>query len=240
MVRGIMQCIMILFLIFTAHVSWAQTGEASETKDTALYTGNFAYQIGPGDTLQINVWRHPDLNMQIRVRPDCKIAFPLIDEIYVLNMTTDQLKKELTQRLSKTIRDPQVTVNLLGFQSKKFFVMGEVNQPGVFPYEGQEHILDAISKAMGYKEETAAIKSIIVIKRGYENKPKAVRVNLLDLIRKGDLKQDIAIEPGDIVFVPRTFISNVNKFVDQFFTKTDPVLKYYLDIYDIKNPGVLR
>ena len=225
-----------------SNICLAQDNASNVKTDTNsyTYTGEFTYQIGPGDTIQINVWRHPDLEMKIKVRPDCKIAFPLIDEINVFNMSPETLKQELTTKLGKIIRDPEVTVNILGYQSKKFFVMGEVNQPGVFPFEGQERVLDALSKAGGYKEESAALKSVIVIKRGYDTKPKVIRVNILDLIKKGDSKQDILLEPGDIVFVSRTFISNLNKFIDQFFTKTDPVLKYYLDIYNIKNPGILK
>jgi polysaccharide export outer membrane protein len=202
-----------------------------------MYTGEFTYQIGPGDVIEIKVWRHPDLTMQVRVRPDCKIAFPIVNEVNVNNSTPEGLRKDLELKLSKTIRDPQVTVNIVEFQSKKVFVLGEVNRPGVYPFEGRERVIDALGKAMGYKEDTAALKSIMVIKSG---SAAATRINIYDFIHKGDVKQNVLLEPGDIVFVPQTFISNVNKFVDQFFTKTDPVLKYYLDIYNIRKPGVLQ
>ena len=153
-----MRCFLFLIFLGLSTICFAQPdnpGTLTTNKD--IYTGEFTYQIGPGDSIQINVWQHPDLNMQIRVRPDCKIAFPLIDEINVFNMTTEALKKELTVKLSRIIQDPEVTVNAVGFQSKKFFVLGEVNQPGVYPFEGRERVLDAISKAMGYKEESAAL-----------------------------------------------------------------------------------
>jgi polysaccharide export outer membrane protein len=232
--------ILCIFIFVLSNLCYAQVDNVKIDSGPEVYTGEFTYQIGPGDTIQIKVWRHPDLDMEVRVRPDCKIAFPLVNEIDVRNVTTETFKKELTDKLSRIIRDPEVTVNVVGFESKKIFVLGEVNQPGVYPFEGQERVLDALSKAMGYKEETAALKSIIIIKRGGAPRPRAVRVNILDLIKKGDIKQDVLLEPGDIIFVPRTFISNINKFIDQFFSKTDPVLKYYLDIYNIRNPGVLQ
>ena len=229
-------------ILILPNICFGQVNKSEEKINTQedAYTGEFAYQIGSGDTIQINVWRHPDLDLKVRVRPDGKIAFPLIDEINVQDKTPEALKKELTKRLSTTLRDPEVTINVIGFQSKKIFVLGEVNQPGVYPFEGQERVLDALSKAMGYKDESAALKSIIIIKNSYDAKPHAVRVNILDLIKKGNPKGNIMLEPGDIVFVPKTFISDLNKFIDQFFTKTDPALKYYLDIYNIRNPGILQ
>lgn len=203
------------------------------------YTGEFTYQIGPGDTIEISVWRHPDLNMKVMVRPDCRISFPLIDEVNVRDLTPEALKKELQNRLARVIRDPEVTVNVIGFESKKIFVLGEVNQPGVYPFEGRIRVLDALSKAGGYKDETAALKSVLVIRNGYSSKPQVIRVNILNLIKNGNPGGNILLAPDDIVFVSKTFISDVNKFIDQFFNKTDPVLKYYLDIYNIRKPGVL-
>lgn len=150
------------------------------------------------------------------------------------------MKKEIAQQINRIIRDPEVIVNVVGFESKKYFVLGEVYRPGVYPFEGKVRVIEAISRAAGYKEDTAALKSIIVIRRGYTTNPKAMRVNILNVIRKGDISQDIFLEPGDIVFVPKTFIANLNKFIDQFLTKTDPALQYYLDIYNIRQPGILN
>jgi len=213
--------------------------DSSGVFEPGVYTGNFAYVIGPGDTLEIKVWRHPDLENNAVVRPDGQISFPLIGDIYACDSTPAELKDKIASGLRKVINDPQVTVNVTGFQSKKIFVLGEVNRPGVYPFEGRVSVLDAISKAAGYKEDTAALKSIILIRRGYSLNPKALRVNIYDVIAKGDVKQDIFLEPADIVFVPKTFIANIDTFIDQFFTKTDPVLQYYLDIYDIRHgtPG---
>jgi polysaccharide export outer membrane protein len=228
--------------VFTGAVLAEESRLLKEIKSISeqdFYTGEFSYIIGPGDVLEINVWRHPDLTTQARVRPDGKIAFPLIDEVYVGNVTPEALKKEIATKLSTSIRDPRVTVNVLSFQSKKLFVLGEVNRPGVYPFEGRVSVLDALSKAGGYNGDTAALKSVIVIKRGNTVKPQAKRVNILDVITKGDVGQDIFLGASDIVFVPKTFISNLDSFIDRFITKTDPVLRYYLDIIDIdqRTPG---
>ncbi len=238
-----------MFIILTVAVfvftgaSLAEEGlSPKETEDTSEHdfcTGEFSYIIGPGDMLEISVWRHPDLTTQVRVRPDGKISFPLIDEVYVANLTPEALKKTLASRLDVSLQDPMVTVNVLSFQSKKIFVLGEVNKPGVYPFEGRVSVLDAISKAAGYNDDTAALRSVIVIKRGNTAKPEAKRVNIWDVITKGDVNQNLYLEASDIVFVPKTFISNLNSFIDRFISKTSPVLKYYLDIIDIdqRTPG---
>lgn len=231
-------------LIFSLAAIFISTGNLSAqdkavnsdldlSSDQEFYTGEFNYIIGPGDVLEVNVWRHPDLTTEIRVRPDGKISFPLIDEIYAGNLTPTALKKQITEKLSETIQDPRVNVNVISFKSKKIFVLGEVNKPGVYPFEGRVSVLDAVSKAAGYKEETAAVRSVIVIRRGNTPKPEVKRIDLWSIITKANVSQDIYLEASDIVFVPKSFISNLNTFIDKFLTKTDPVLKYYLDIIDI-------
>lgn len=210
---------------------------SAEAKPAPLYSGEFTYIIGVGDFLEITVWRHTDLNTKAVVRPDGKIAFPLIEELAVCNLTPSGLKDEIAKRLSKTIRDPQVTVNILGFESKKFFVLGEVKNPGVYPLEGKFDVLEGISRAGSYKDDTANLKSVILIRRAYAAKPEAKRLNIYEVIKNADFSQNIPLEAGDIIFVPKTFISEVNKFIDIFLTKTDPAIQYYLDIMDVKHGG---
>ncbi len=234
---------MLFFILafFLAGMIYATAGPGQnsipkvETGEGA-YTGNFTYIIGPGDVLDIKVWRHQDLDTRAIVRPDGNISFPLVADTYLCDLTIKDAEAKIKSGLSKVIKDPVVTINVSGFQSKKIFVLGEVNRPGVYPFEGRVSVLDALSRASGYKEDTASLKSILVVSRGYTSKPKAFRVNMYNVIVKGEIDQDIYLEPGDIVFVPKTFIANVDTFIDQFFTKTDPALKYYLDIYDVQHP----
>jgi len=233
--------IVVLSIIFLlANIIFALAEDAAFKNKDTLYSGDFTYLIGPGDILEVKVWRHPDLDTTMVVRPDGKISFPLIGSLSVCDLTTRTVEDRITVGLSKVINEPKVTVNVSGFQSKKIFVLGEVLRPGVYPFEGRVTVLDAISKASGYKEDTAALKSVMLIRKGYVAKPEVLRLNIYNVISKGDLKDNIYLEPQDIIFVPKTFIANVNTFIDQFFTKTDPVLQYYLDIYDIRSgtPGV--
>ena len=238
--KGIFFCIILLFL---ATIGWAETdNKAAISPDSAdvLYTGEFTYLIGPGDVLEIKVWRHPDLDIKATVRPDGKISFPTIGDISANNLTVSQFEGNISKGLTKLVNDPQTTVNVVGFFSKKIFILGEVNNPGLYPFEGQVSVVDAISRASGYKEKTAALQSVMVIRGGDKQKPRVLRLNIYDVIKKADFRQNIYLMPNDIVFVPKTFISNLDDFIEKFFSKTDPVLQYYLDVYNIRKPGILN
>lgn len=241
-VRYIVALSAIIFLTCLVGV-WAESGSSQplgqKAEDLVLYAGNFSYIIGPGDVLEIRVWRHPDLDNRSVVRPDGRISFPLIGDMPACDLTPEQLKDKIALGLSHIINDPRVTVNVTSFQSKKIFVLGEVYRPGVYPFEGRVNVLDAISRAQGYKEDTAVLKSVVIIRGGSTNKPQAIRVNLWNVINKADISQNILLEAGDIVFVPKSFIAKLDTFIEQFFTKTDPILQYYLDIYNIREPGIL-
>jgi polysaccharide export outer membrane protein len=227
-------CVIIALFIILVSV---ETGVSKDEKDS-FYEGDFTYIIGPGDVLQISVWRHPDLASTATVRPDGKISFLLTHDINAAGLTPNELKDALARALNKTVRDPRVAVNVIRFYSKKIFVLGEVERPGVYPYEGRMTVLEAVSRAGSYKE-TAVLKSIIIIRGAHTDTSQVGRLNLQDVLKGKDISDNILLEPGDIIFVPKSFIAKVDTFIDQFFTKTDPVLKYYLDLIDIdqRSPG---
>lgn len=203
------------------------------------HSDNFLYIIGPGDALEILVWRHPDLTAKVVVRPDGKFSYPFVGEVRALDLTVPQLSEILASGLAPIVNQPVVTVNLLALQSQKIFVLGEVNRPGVYPFEGRVTVVEALSKAAGYKTDSAALNSVMVIRKGAVHPSQGFRLNISNVIQKGDFSQDMYLLPGDIVFVPKTFIANVTTFINEFFTKTNPVVQYYLDVYNATNPGVL-
>lgn len=190
---------------------------------------DFSYIIGPGDVIKISVWRHPDLMNEITVQPDGKISFPIVHEVKAAGLTPAELENTLSNSLSRIIKDPDVAISVTYFGSQKIFVLGEVGRAGIYPFPGNITILDAISYAGGYLD-SAALDSIVLIRGGT-----AKRINLAKLLNKADFSQNVPLLSGDIIFVPKSFIAQIDKFVDLFFTKTDPVLKYYLDALDIRH-----
>jgi len=111
------------------------------------------------------------------------------------------------------LRKPEVSVIVTNFSSKSIFVLGAVKKPGVYPYNTKMTTLKAVSAA-GSWESHAYIKSVLVVKRFFTGEVEVSRVNLWNVVKDGKVREDIAVEPGDIVYVPRSFIGNVGTFLD--------------------------
>jgi polysaccharide export outer membrane protein len=171
------------------------------------------YKIQPGDELEISVWQHPELLRTVVVRPDGFISFPLAGDVRASGMTAEQLCKQVSLRLGRILRKPEVSVIVSGFGAESIFVLGAVNTPGLYPYRNNMTALGAISAADGWQPHSY-LKSVLVVKRGFSDEADVTRVNLWDVIKKGDMNKDIALEPGDIVYVPQSFIGNLGTFMD--------------------------
>lgn len=194
----------IIVAVLLAGLAWGR-GAAQEPADgaEASPTTDQDYVIGPGDTLNITVWRHPDLDTKTTVRPDGRISFPLVGDIRAVNVPMTELRDKIMLGLRPVIKDPRVTVNISGFDSKKISVLGEVLRPGVYAFDGRMSLLEAISQAGGYDRDSAYLNSVTVFRRWNGRKPQSLQVNLREVVDDGRLEKDIQLRPGDIVFVPR-------------------------------------
>ncbi len=173
------------------------------------------YIISDGDTLDISVWEWSNLKSEVIVRPDGKISFPLISDVQASGLTLTQLDQVITERLSEFIRSPEVLVVFKNAAGKKIVVLGEVLTPGAYKVTGSKYtVMEAIALAGGFTRD-AVLKSVIVIKGGTKN-PKPISLDLTKTLKKADLTQDITLESEDVVYVPRTVISDVSYFVSQF------------------------
>ena len=154
------------------------------------------FVLGPQDVVGIRVWREPELTGPYQIRPDGKIAMPLIGEIQAAGLTPDQLKTALTQALSEKIINPEVIVSVLSIQSKKYYITGEVGRSGAYPLYGPITVLEALSQAGGLRE--FADKKGIVIMRGRQR----LKFNYKDVVKGKKLEQNIYLEDGDHIIVP--------------------------------------
>lgn len=180
------------------------------------------YQIQIGDQLDIKFFYNPELNEQVTVRPDGRISLQLVNEIMTAGLTPAQLTNVLTEKYAHKLTKPEVTVIVRSFGAQKFYVDGEVTRPGMLPLVGFISVLQAISQAGGMKD-TARMNEVIVIRRGEANQPVAFQVNIKKVIDGSDMNQDIILKPFDIVFVPKSPIGNVNKWVDLYIRKNIPI-----------------
>ena len=159
-----------------------------------------SYHIGPGDVLEISVWKDPDLSRKVVVPPDGVIAFPLIEAINVANLTAADLKKIVTQRLSEYVPEATVTVMLLEINSLRAYVIGKVNNPGEFPIDMETNVMQILAKAGGLNP-FASKGNITILRRG-NNKIIKIPFDYGDVEKGKNLEQNIILQPGDVVVVP--------------------------------------
>jgi polysaccharide export outer membrane protein len=167
--------------------------------------GDYSYVIGAGDTLNIIVWRNPELSMSVPVRPDGKISAPLVDEMLVQGKTSVEIAREVEKALSKYVRDPVVTVVVTGFVgpfSEQIRVVGEAARPQFLPYRQKMTLLDVMI-AVGGLTDFADGNSAKILRSAEGNTQYAVR--LKDLIKRGDVSANVEMRPGDILIIPQSF-----------------------------------
>jgi len=164
------------------------------------------YVMGPGDTLSIFVYRAPELSAaDLPVRPDGLISLPLVPDIQVAGRTSSQLARDIEERLKSYIRDPLVTVMVRGFQglpSRQIRVIGEATQPMGMPFREGLTVLDVMIGARGLTRYAAGNRAEI-IRREPSMASQVIPVRLNDLLRAGDVSQDVAMRPGDTLVIPQ-------------------------------------
>ena len=157
------------------------------------------YVIGPGDTLDIVVWKDQTLSGPVKVRPDGFITLPLVNEIQATGLTTAQLRQTLEEKYKEFVANPFVTVRVAGISSTEIFLIGQVAKPAAYPAIGNDTLLQMITRAGGLT--IFADRGNIRVVRREKDKVKEYIVDY-DAILKGDLKQDILLRPGDRIIVP--------------------------------------
>jgi polysaccharide biosynthesis/export protein len=172
---------------------------------TSATTEDYTYIIGPGDVLNIIVWRNPELSMSVPVRPDGKITTPLVDELVAQGKNSIEVARDIEKLLGKYVRDPVVTVMVTGFvgpYSEQIRVVGEASKPQSLPYRQKMTLLDVMI-AVGGLTDFAAGNSATILRGGATGTQYSVR--LKDLIRRGDVSANVEMRPGDILIIPQSF-----------------------------------
>ena len=164
------------------------------------------YVIGPLDTINIFVWRNPEVSLSIPVRPDGRISTPLIEDLPAAGKTPTQLARDIEKQLSKYIQEPIVTVMVTGFGgplSRQVRVVGEATKPQAIPYRDNMTLLDVMIAVGGVTEFAAGNRATIV--RVVDKQQKEYRVRLADLIKDGDVTANVHMLPGDVLIIPETW-----------------------------------
>ena len=172
----------------------------------AAATPDYNYVVGAGDTLNIIVWRNPELSLSVPVRPDGKLSTPLVDELVVQGKTSVEIARDVEKALSKFVRDPVVTVIVTGFvgpYSEQVRVVGEAAKPQFLPYKQKMTLLDVII-AVGGLTDFADGNSAVIFRASEGDKRYTVRIK--DLIKRGDISANVEMKPGDVLIIPQGWL----------------------------------
>jgi len=159
-----------------------------------------SYKIGSGDILQIVTWKEPDFSMEVVVRIDGNITFPLLDDIQAAGRTPVDVKKNIEEQLKEYIADPIVTAIVKSPFSQKFYILGEIVKTGEYELLKDLTVLQAFALAGGFTE-WASKKEIILLRRE-QGEPKIIRINYKDIVKGKNLSLDMPIRANDTIIVP--------------------------------------
>ena len=180
------------------------------------------YRIQPGDELQVRFFHTPEQNVTLVVRPDGLISLPLVYELQAAGRTVEEVRRELTERCSVELAEPEIAVIVRTFSGYRVHVGGEVDKPGVVDLKGPRTVLEAVFEAGGFLP-TASPAHVLVVRRGSEGGYELVAANLALVLSGQDGSGNFSLRPFDIVYVPTSRIADVNKWVDQYIRQNIPI-----------------
>ena len=166
------------------------------------------YRIGPSDNLTIFVWRNPELGAKVQVRPDGRITTPLITDMPAVGKTPTMLAQDIKLQLSQYINDPIVSVILnesKGTTSQQVRIVGATDKPASIPYRANMSLLDAMIAVGGLTEFAAGNKARLIRVNRATGRQQEYRLRLGDLLKKGDSRANVLLQPGDVVIIPESF-----------------------------------
>jgi polysaccharide export outer membrane protein len=166
---------------------------------------DYNYVIGPGDNINVVVWRNPEISGSWPVRPDGKITTSLVEDLPAAGRDPTTLAREIEKALSKYIRDPIVTVIVTGFSgpySQQIRILGEASKPQAIPYRQEMTALDVMIQVGGLTDFADGNAAIII--RAADG-GKQYNLRLKDLIRRGDISANVDMKPGDIILIPQSW-----------------------------------
>jgi polysaccharide export outer membrane protein len=182
------------------------------------------YHIGRGDELNITFIYTPELSTRATVRSDGRVGLPLIGDLQVEGLSTEQLRQQIEQALQGRVKRPQMTINVQGAAaSQRVFVGGEVALPGAQALVGPLTVLQAVLSAHGLKETAQPSEVLVLRSTGASTAPSLIKVDLAGLMAGQPGVEDLRLQAQDVVLVPRSGVARLNVWVDQYLRRNLPV-----------------
>lgn len=201
---GISRVILRFLLLPAAILSVVGCAAPHPAAPRTVASEDFRYLIGPGDSINIVVWRNPELSVTVPVRPDGRISTPLVEDLQAQGKNPTELARDIEKALAKYIRDPVVTVvvnSFVGQSSEAVRVIGEASKPQSLPFRKSMTVLDVMI-AVGGLTDFADGNRAVLMRTSENNKPYTVR--LRDLIKRGDVSANVEMRPGDVLIIPQS------------------------------------
>lgn len=181
------------------------TGAYPPAPAKASVTPVEAYKVAPLDTLNVVVWRNPELSATVTVRPDGRISLPLVEDLQAAGRNPSDLSRDVERVLGKFIRDPVVSIVVSGFQaaySDQVKIVGEAARPQSLPFRPSMTLLDVLIQSGGMTDFADGNHAVLV--RGSEG-GKQYSLRIKDLLKRGDVSANIEVKPGDVIIIPQSW-----------------------------------
>jgi polysaccharide export outer membrane protein len=206
-VINVLRFINLIFLAILSAISLpANADELSSGAPSESSKTSANYIIGPGDVIQVFVWRNPELTVTVPVRPDGKVSTPLVEDMVAVGKTPTALARDIEAHLGEYVRSPQVSVivNTAVSTFSQIKLIGQVKSPQSIPYREGMTVLDAILAVGGLTDFASGNKAKIT-RKDASGRETLINVRIEDLISKGKLSENQLVKPGDVIVVPESF-----------------------------------
>jgi polysaccharide export outer membrane protein len=199
--------------ILTVVLAGACAGQAADTSSFPERAPR--YKIARGDVIEITFPRVPEFTQTVTVQPDGYITLKGLEEggdLFVVDKSVPELKAILRTTYSKILHDPSINVELKDFEKPYFTTFGELSKPGKYDLRGETTVVQALSMSGGFRDG-AKTSEVLLIRRVSDELSEVKKVNIQKMLKTGDLKEDPRIQPGDILFVPKSFLGKIDRFI---------------------------
>jgi len=191
------------------------------------------YTLGGGDVLELNVLAHEELSGSVTVQPGGEIILPALKEVIMANgLTKEELAEKIKETLIKYVKEPEVRLVITGYYSKKWYILGEVAAKGEYPLGKTDlTLMEALYQAGLPVEGFAAMRKVMLIKP-HKTHPKYRPINVFDILYYGRMQDNVRIEPGDIIYVPKTVLAKVTNIISQISAPVTATKTTFQDLVD--------
>lgn len=193
------------------------------------------FVFGPGDVIDIKMWRQEDMDMQVVIAPDGVITYPLLGRIEVAGLTYPELLRLMERELATYYNEPSIAVNVVKVSNQKVFVLGEVANPSVLQIENDLSVVEALTRTGGISQDAKTTNLLLI--RGGVDDPTLLTVDIASLFKDGNVTQNIYLQRGDILLVPPKTIVHVERFFRRVQGVLAPFVSGSAIVRNVSGPG---